>query len=218
MRRFIPDIPRNVAMAAATLVVTVLLFVTSYLILGGARDEAIAQNGRLTTQIAQTRTQIGEVGQNHEYVVANMAQYEALLKSDRLIPHTRRSAVVELQRVAQSRGITKLQYGFAGVMATSAEAVKVQQASAAYRLSVERVSLEIGAPIDGAVYGFLADITETFPGAAVLESISLARPPAITEADLAGLSAPRGGALAQGTLVFSWRTAQANEAANAGAK
>lgn len=219
MRRFIPDLPRNVAIALVTLVVTLLLFGTSFVVLGGARDEAIVQNGSLTRDISQTRASIIQVTQDREYVLANQAQYEALLKSDRLIPHTRRAAVVELQRVAQIRGVTRLDYGFAGIAAAdSAQGVQAQQASAAYRLSVERVTLKVGAPVDGVVYGFVADIADAFPGSAVIERLQLKRPEVITEADLAALSSPQGGALAEGVVIFSWRTAQANEAAEKGAK
>ncbi len=218
MRRFIPDLPRNVAIAFATLAASLVLIALSVVFLGGARDAAIAENGRLTNEVQAVRGSINTARQDHEYVVANQEKYEVLLKSDRLIPHTRRAAVVELQRIAQMRGLTTLNYEFAGVVSDSLESKQAQPANAAYRLSVEQVTLTVGAVIDGAIYGLVSDISEKFPGAAVVENVTLARAPVVTEEALLAVAAGAEAKLVEGKILFLWRTAQANEPAANGAK
>lgn len=209
MRRFIPDLPRNVTIALATIVTSALLFALLFWTLGAARDEAIAGNARLTSEIQQARNAANQAAQDRDYVLANQAKYEALLKGNSLIPHTRRAAVVELQRVARERGLTMLNYSFQAAAPEALKSVQSQSTTAGYRLSVEVISLKVGAPVDGAVYGVMADITDAFPGSAVIERVVLSRPPEITDEALQAVSEGKDSKLVSGEIFVSWRTAQA---------
>lgn len=219
MKRLLITIPRNVLISTIVLLVSALVFGASFHFLGGARDSAIAENARLTTEIQTAESGIIRAKDDYQYVVDHQADYEKLIKSDKLLPHTRRAAVVELQKVASQRGLTTLNYSFSAAAATSAQAVMAQPKSGTYRVSVETVELKVGAPYDGAIYGFISDVTEAFPGSAVLDSVSLARAQGLTDAALSAISSGQEAQLVTGEIRLSWRTAQADEKpAAAGAK
>jgi hypothetical protein len=82
------------------------------------------------------------------------------------------------------------------------------QADAAYRVSTESIKIKLGSPLDGQVYGFAADLRRNFPGAVVLTSLKLARPPKLDPDMLAQLN--KGGGLVSGEMELLWRTALAN--------
>jgi hypothetical protein len=219
MKRILSTLPRNVLISAIVLLVSALLFGAAVHFLGGARDGAIAENARLATEIQTADTGIIRAKDDYQYVVDHQAEYEKLIKSDKLLPHTRRAAVVELQDVAAQRGLTTLNYSFSAAGANSLQAVAAQPKAGTYRVSVETVELKVGAPYDGAIYGFIADVTEAFPGSAVVDSISLARAQDLTDTALAAISAGQEAQLVTGEIRLSWRTAQADEKpAAAGAK
>lgn len=214
MNRIIANTPRNVLISLAVIFGAFVVFGAAFVLIGGGLERAIAQNAQLRADIEQGQTGILRARDDYDYVQANLEKYEALIKSDRLVPHTRRAAVVELQRLAQQRGLTTMNFTFDAVAADAAQASQ-QPANAPYRLSVEYVELKVGAPLDGVVYGFISDITEQFPGAAIVDSFSLTRGE-ITDAALTAMSEGRESGLATGTIGFLWRTAQAQEKEEAG--
>jgi hypothetical protein len=215
MKRLLSIIPRKVLMSLGAIVGLLAALSVLVPVLGGARDEAISRNIILGDGISGTRTQIAQARADQEYVVANQAQYEALLKSDRLIPHTRRTALVELQRIARQRGLTDFGYNFTSAASDSPLAATAQPTSAAYRVSIESIEMRVAAPLDGSIYGFLSDIYDSFPGAAVLSSAVVRRLRVLTDQELQAVSA--GSArLVTGEVSLLWRTAQAQEKAEGG--
>jgi len=166
--------------------------------LGGARDDALAEESRLQNEIARITTAVTQSKADIAYVNENREVYEDLLKSDRLVPHTRRSAIVDLETKARTSGLTALNYSINAVSVNSPRAAANQQASGAYSVSMEEISLKVGAPLDGSIYRFIDAISASFPGSAIVHTISLARGPAFTSG-------------VQGEIGVSWRTAQAEE-------
>ncbi len=210
MKRVFLDLPFPVRVAVITFAAVAVLLAILVPVLGGARDRAFAENRRLTGEIGSTTASIKGAAADYEYATDNMAQFEALLESDRLIPHTRRAAVLQLQQTARAHGLTGLNYNFAAAqLGAVAGGSKTTAGQGAYRVSIEDVTLKVDAPTDGAIYNFIADITEEFPGAAVLRSVALTRPPQITAQILSQLS--QGGGAVTGEVIISWRTAQAED-------
>lgn len=216
MKAVLVEIPRTVLIAVGVLIGTAVIYGLLAVYLGGALEEAIARNGRLKSEIQQTQNNIERARDDYAYVDEHKVAYEELLNSDRLIPHTRRAAAIELQRVARLRGITSLNYVFEAAPANSLVTVQAQPTSGNYRLSVENVRLTIGAPLDGPIYGFISDISQSFPGAAVVELVTLNRAPGISESAIAALSNGTNSGLVTGEIQMSWRTAQAEAKAGGG--
>lgn len=211
MKRILSLIPRNVLVSVFVLLGSALAFLILLLTLATARDDAIAQNTQLNAQVQQTIAAISTAENDSAYVAENGATYEALLKSDRLIPHTRRTAIVRMQEAARNHGLSAVQWTFNAVADSAPGAALAQPKTAAYRLSVEEIGLKVGAPFDGPIYSFVADITNAFPGSIVVEALSLARAPGLTDAALRSVSAGRDSGLVAGELKLIWRTAQAQE-------
>lgn len=211
MKRIIASLPRYVLISTAVLLGCFVILGVAAPFLGSALDAAIAENQRLKNEIQTSETGIIRAKDDYQYVVDHQASYEKLTRGDKLLPHTRRAAVIELQRVANQRGLTTLNYSFAAAAATSALAASAQPQTENYRVSVEAVELKVGAPYDGAVYGFVADITEAFPGSAVLDSITLTRAQQVSDTMLAAISKGEEAQLVTGEVRLSWRTAQAQD-------
>jgi len=221
MNRLISTLPRKVLISAAVIVAALIALTALLPLLGGARDEAFAENSRLNSEIARARTGITQAKNDAEYVAKNTEAFEALLKSDRLIPHTRRAATVALENAARASGLTALSYNIqAAAAANSPQAVQSQPTTKAYRLSVENIELKIGANIDGAVYRFVDEISRAFPGSAIIQDVTVSRAQVITAESLNQVSRGQDAKLVESTINFSWRTAQAEEegAAAGGAK
>lgn len=214
MKRILIDVPRSVVTSVATLMLVGVAFALLYFTLGSATTAAIELNARLLSNIQQANGQIGQTSADIKYVGENIEQYEMLLNSDRLVPHTRRVAVLELQRLAQQRGLTTLNYKFSAAAAGSPRLAQAQAATDAYRLSVEDIELSVGAPTDGPIYGIIVDMMDAFPGAAVLQSMSLTRAPTITDEALEAVSQGSDSKLVSGLVKMTWRTAQAQEEAS----
>jgi hypothetical protein len=208
MNRFLTDTPRPVLISLAVMLATVILFAVLLPVLGGARDQSFADNVRLKREIESARRSIKQSEEDKAYVEENAAAFEALQKSDRLVPHTRRAAIVRLESAARENGLTGFSYSIGSVSGASAKAVGVQPASDAYQVSVEGIQLKVGAPIDGSIYRFLADISDSFPGAAVIETFSLKRQDIISADALAAVSQGMDSKLVEGEIALSWRTAQ----------
>ena len=197
MMRALKNLPKHVLISLAVIIATAVIYGILLPTLGGARDEAFADNIKLGSEITRINGVIKQSTADKEYVVENQAQFEALLKSDRLIPHTRRAAIAQLEDAAHVNGLTTMSYDIGLVAANSLAAAASQPTGGetAYRVSVEEIILKIAAPLDGAIYRFLADISDSFPGAAIIQSAALAR----------------SGQTVQGEIKLSWRTAQALE-------
>jgi len=219
MIRLFSNFPRAVLISLAVGIAAIAIIAITVPVLGGARDEAYAQNGRLNGDIARVRKGTTDTQADIDYVQQNGAQYEALLQSDRLVPHTRRAAIVELENSARNNGLTAMTYTIgAAAASTSAQAVQSQSAAGGYRVSVENITLMVGAPTDGSIYNFIADIMNTFPGSAVVQSMSISRASFISAAALEALSRGEDPKLVEADIIVSWRTAQAEEKKDEGKK
>jgi hypothetical protein len=206
MIRVLTSLPRPVLISAATLAGVLAVFAILLPVLGGARDGAFAEHNRLNGEIARVNTAISQAKSDIEFVAANKEKFEALLESDRLIPHTRRAATMELESTARLNGVTSLSYNIAAAAApTSAKAVSSQPTSGAYRVSVEDIAMKVAAPLDGSIYRFMTDLTDQFPGSAVVQSFSLSRGAKSGFGDLSSQDS------VAGDIEVSWRTAQAEE-------
>lgn len=210
LRRILDGMPRPAFLGISVLLATGILFALSVLLLGGARDRSLAEGARLQSEITTITTSITRSRQDQEYIAANSARYEELMKSDKLIPHTRRAALNALREAATPHGLeNSLSFTFNSA-AGSTTSAQSQPTSGAYRVSVESILLKVSAPVDGAVFRMVDDVNRTFPGSVVLESMNLARAPMVNETELAAIS--RGdSSLVSGEVVLSWRTAQKEE-------
>lgn len=205
-----PDLPRKVLISAAALVGSGIAFALLLQFLGGALDGALTENARLKRSIDQATRDTQTVDSDYQFVTENTEYFEKLVKGDRLIPHTRRDALKQLQNLAQEHGVTAMtaEFSIATAPATKAAAASPGQAEA-YRVSVEAIKIKLGSPIDGQIYAFAADLRRNFPGSAVLMSMKLSRPPKVTSDMLAQIS--KKGAIVNGEMELVWRTALANQ-------
>lgn len=211
IRRIIENIPRTAFRGIVALAVTAVLFTLSVVLLGGARDDALLEGRGLNDEITTITKSITQVRQDIEYVEKNKDRYEALMKSDRLIPHTRRAALAALRDAAMPHGLeNSLNFTFGAVSAASLESAASQPVGGAYRVNVETITLQVSAPLDGAVYRFLDDVTTTFPGSVSLETLNLTRAAEVNEGALTAISKGNGG-LVTGEILLTWRTAQKEE-------
>jgi len=211
MTRLLNLAPKPVLIATATIVFALLMFAVLVPVLGGARDGAVALGEQLATEITTAQSKLTGLSADEQYVVDHQAEYEALLTGDKLVPHTRRAAVVALTETATVHGLNGLNYSFTAADALSRDAAAAQSSAGGYTVAVETIELTIDAPIDGPIYRFIADIMQTFPGSLTVGSITLARAPAISAAALAAVSAGLPSQLVTGEISLSWRTAQADK-------
>jgi hypothetical protein len=209
MKKILANIPRSVVIAISAIVGSAITFALLFFTLGQALTEAIDREAQLTGQIGRAIKDVASASTDNKYVVDHVERYEALLKSDRLVPHTRRTAVAALQKLAQERGITSLNYSFVAAPTTSAAAASMQNAAGAYKLSVEDVDIGVGAPFDRPIYEFISDITDEFPGAAIVQTVEMRRAPIITDTMLESLSRGEDAKIVEADIKVSWRTAQA---------
>jgi hypothetical protein len=209
--RFLQNVPKKVLVSCGIIVGSLLLFILALLTLGQWQVDAAALQQRLTNEIAQTRKDLAQAQTDRQYLAEHQEQFEALLKGDRLVPHTRRVAILELQRLATANGLASLNYSFRPAGLNSPTAANAQPSTDAYRVSVEEIDLKVSAPIDGDIYRFIRDLTEAFPGSAVVQSIKLTRAAEITNAMLVLVSQGQDAQVVQGEINLSWRTAQAQE-------
>jgi len=205
------NMPPRVAAASAVILVAAILLAVLMPLLGGNRDSAVILNEQLTGEIAKLRTEIQNSQNDYQYVQDNQAKYEELLKGGRLIPHTRRSAVRHMQELALTHGITAMAYSFSSAGQNSAEAALNQPATAAYSVSVEVIELKLGAPLDSRIFRFVSDAAASFPGSAVVQSLSLGRANTITTEALNKVSRGEDSGLVSGTAMLLWRTALKNK-------
>ncbi|MDX2223252.1 MAG: hypothetical protein SFV21_10910 [Rhodospirillaceae bacterium] len=203
-----PDLPKRVAIATAVIVGFLVVFVALYFTLGSARDDAVVDNQRLKSQLASTEANLRQAVIDVAFAVENNDRYVALMAGDKMIPHARRAAVVQLQQHARVAGLTTLNYNFRAASALSPTTVANQPQARGYRVNVEDVELTLGAPLDGMIYRFVDAITQDFPGTIVLHTVELERAPVVTEDSLNQVARGRESNLVKGKAVISWRTAQ----------
>lgn len=205
----LPDMPRKVVISLGVLAASLILFGALSQVLGGALDAAMSESQRLRRSIDQAAKDTTTVNADYQFVTENTETFEKLIKGDRLIPHTRRDALKQLQSLAQEHGLTAMTADFEAVPDEKAPAAKANTSQAeAYRVSVESIKIKLGSPLDGQIYAFTADLRRNFPGSVVLSSIKLTRPPKVTPDMLAQVS--RKGSIVTGEMSLIWRTALAN--------
>jgi hypothetical protein len=209
--KFFENIPKKVLISLGVILGSLLIFVVLLFTLGDSRLDAEGSRQRLTNDIAATKKALAQTQADHKYIGDHQAQFETLLKGDRLVPHTRRIAILELQRVGVADGLSALSYSFKPIGIMSAAGAQSQPTSDAYRVSVENIALKVSAPIDGDVYRFVRDINAAFPGSIVVQSIKLTRAPEITSAMLAAISQGQDAQIVSGEVSVLWRTAEAQE-------
>jgi hypothetical protein len=218
MRRLLTLAPKNVLISAAIAIFALLMFAALIPVLGGARDAAITRGEQLTSSVAGAQSKLAGLGVDHQYVLDHREEYETLLASDKLVPHTRRAALVTLQETATVHGITGLTWTFTAASATSRAAVESQSLAGGYTVAVETIELTVDAPLDGPIYRFVSDIMQTFPGSLTLNAFTLSRAPEITGAALAAVSAGAPSQIVKGEISLSWRIAQADKTSSEKAK
>ncbi len=212
LMKFLTDrMPRKVAVSSIILAVTALLALIVVPLLGGAHTEAVETNAGLKTTIDQMSNKLRQAKDDHKYVVDNMQKYEELLSGDRLVPHTRRVAMTAMQKLAVERGLTTLSYNFTTIGERSPGGAASAPITGGYKLQAERVDLKIGAPLDTTVFDFVMDLGENFPGAAVVEQMTLERSPEIGTEALNLVSRGQESGLVKGNVIFAWKTAQKQE-------
>jgi len=211
MMRVLQNIPRHVLISIAVLATTLVLLAILLPVLGGALDDAFAENRRIQEAIGKTKNDFTRIDADARFVQENQQKFEDLLQNGRLIPHTRRAAVVVLNDLAKEHGLTAMEYSFAAVSAGSNPVTPLQAGNKAYRLSVEEIELKLGAPTDGPIYRFIDAIEKSLPGSAVLQSVEVKRAPTVTNSALELLSQGKDPKLAEAVVRLAWRTAQAQE-------
>lgn len=205
------DLPKRVAISAGVITGFAVLYVLLYFTLGAARDDAVAANQRLKSELRATEQNLQQSATDRAFVVDNTARYDVLMAGTKMIPHARRAAVVQLQQLARATGLTTLNYNFQSTGAQSPATAAGQPQGEGYRVNIEQVELNVGAPLDGMIYRFVAALTDDFPGSIVVRTIELERAPAVTAESLNQVARGQESNLVRGKAVVSWRTAQRTE-------
>lgn len=204
-------IPKPVLISAAVAVVSLVGLVLSIIFVGGALSDGEALNIRLKNEQGEIGKKLGTSSTDYKFSVDNREKFEAILASEKLVPHTRANAAQQFEALARARGIESLNYGFAAAAEQSLSAVKSQPTTGGYKVSVENVDLKVGASLDSPVYGFLMDLSDDFPGAVVIQSFTMKREPTITDTAIDRLSHGLSSGLVTAEVKLLWRTAQAVE-------
>ena len=198
MMRFLTSLPKKVLISVGVIAAALVIFAIALPLLGGGLDDAEVANTRLQAEIGRVTKAVAQAKVDQLYVSENIERYETLLRSDRLIPHTRRVAILDLENKGRLNGLTAMNYSIGALPGSAAASAAGQPASGAYRVSMEEIKLKVGAPYDGSVYRFIDAINQAFPGAAVIQVVNLSR----------GITASAG---VEGEINVLWRTAQAEE-------
>jgi hypothetical protein len=208
--RFLTDrMPRRTAIAIVVLAGLFLSLAVLVPLLGGFHSDTVDANVRLKASIAKLTKGLQQAKDDHQFVLDHRGRFDALMHSDKLVPHTRGNATDYLQKVAVQRGMTTLSYSFGAVHndpGSSRESV-----TGGYLVHAEDVELKLGAPLDTVIFDFLTDLTESFPGSVVIETLTLDRTPDFNTDALNNVSRGQEAGLLKGTAGLSWRTAQAVE-------
>jgi hypothetical protein len=210
--KFLADrMPRRVVFSVLVLAALFLASLLLFPLLGGTHDSVLERNEQLKASINQTSRNLGQFKDDHQFAEKNLDKYLALIHSERLVPHTRRVATTELERLAIARGLTSLAYNFEASNKDGAAGALNNPVTGGYVLQVDRIELTLGAPLDTQIYEFAMDLGDYFPGAAVVDRISLTRLPEVSTATLNQVSKGEDSGLVKGEISLTWRTAQAQE-------
>ncbi|MDX2144086.1 MAG: hypothetical protein SFV19_12075 [Rhodospirillaceae bacterium] len=207
----LPTLPKKVNVSLAVIGAALLLFVLLLPTLGAATSETENAVRRLTSDMSQTRGNLKQSKEDYDFVVANKDRFETLMKSDKLIPHTRRAAIRQMQAHAFEFGLTTLNYNFQAAGAQTPQAVANQPKSDDYRVYVEQIELTVGTPLDQNLYSFIAAIHDDFPGSMVVTNVELDRAPNVSTEALNLVSRGQESGLVKGKIVYTWSTAQQNK-------
>ena len=209
--------PRKAAFASLVMIVTLVVFGVLFIFLGGYDDDQIEKNAALKGNLDKVTKNAKMTRDDRQFVLDNKDKYDELLRGDRLVPHTRRVAMSQLQTIALQRGLTTLSSNFTVAANPTTGGAATAAVSGGYRVQVEKVDLKIGASLDTQAYEFMLVLNESFPGSAVIEEFKLDRAPEITTDALNQVARGKDSGLVRGELRFTWRTAQAQETENAAA-
>jgi len=207
----LPDWPRRVKIAAAVLAVSAVGFAALYPTLGMSRDEALERVVNLTNETQSAETAIIRAAGDVTFVTEGKERYERLVAGDKLIPHARRDAVVQLQALGREFGMATVDFSFQGVGAASPTGAQSQPRAGEYRVNVDNIEIAVDAPTDGIIYGFIAALQEDFPGALVVNKFEISRATEVTVSALDLVARGQPSQLASGTVLVTWRTAQRQE-------
>jgi hypothetical protein len=211
--RQLKHFPKLVLISLAAGVASLLLLVLSVIFVGGALRDGQETNARLKAEQSDITTKLSTSSGDYKFAMDNREKFEAVIKSERLIPHTRVNAAQQFEALAKQRGLETLNYSFNAAAEQSLATVKSQPTTGGYKVSVETVDLKFGAALDTSIYGFLLDLNDDFPGAAVVQSFTLSRNPTVDDSTLDRLSHGLSSGLVNGEAKVIWRTAQAIEEA-----
>jgi hypothetical protein len=207
----IPDLPKPVQISIGVIGASLVLFVTLLFTLGSARDTAQSDVVRLRNDLQAVQSNLRQSKEDFDFIVANQSRFESLMGGDKLVPHTRRTAIRQMQSLASEAGLSELNYNFQAAAALTPDAVAQQPKSNLYRVYVENIELTLGAPIDQGFYSFLAAAHDDFPGSMVVTEIDMSRAPVVTKEALNSVSRGDDSGLVKGKIRYSWRTAQQNQ-------
>jgi len=201
-------LPRSVLIATGVLAVMLVGLLLTYFFLASHVAELKAENESLQRQLSSARSSIETFATDREFVLTRSADYERILDSDLLIPHTRRTALRTIQEYALAVGLTELDYEFDAVQQSNADAAARQVRDSKFRVNVENVSMSLGAPLDRPVYIFIDELIQDIPGTAVLKTFSIRRPDTITTQMLNNVAQGLNSGIISSEVEFEWRTAQ----------
>ncbi len=207
----IPDLPKPVKLSLAVIGGSLVLFIILFLTLGSGLETAEVDARRLQAELQTLQKNVTQSKTDIEFIKNNKDRFDALLSSDKLIPHTRRTAIRQMQALALEFGLSNLQYNFQAAAAAAPESVTSQPKSDSYRVSVESIDLSVGSPIDASIYSFIAAVHDDFPGSMVLTEMEMERAPTISPEALNNVSRGADSGLVKGKLKYLWRTAQQNK-------
>ncbi len=208
----LPNLPKLVLVSIVAVTSALVLFGVLFFTLGEAKDRAEAETAKLKSELSSIQTKLKQSKDDYDFVLKNQTRFEELMASDKLIPHTRRTAIREMQALALEFGVTNLNYNFQASGLQSADAASAQAKATDYRVYIENIELSVGAALDQSIYSFLAAAYDKFPGSIVVSSIELNRAPTVTTEMLNMVSRGEDSKIVQGKIKYVWRTAQKQEA------
>lgn len=205
------EVPIPVLVSGGILAFFTLVFLVAFPFLSGSLDDATAEGRRLQNDLRTVQASIDRARADYDFVVENEQRFEEAMASDEIVPHTRRAAARHMQTVALDNGLTSLNYNFAVEGGDDRRSGGGQaNDNSAYTLHTERIDIEVGAPLDRPVYAFIEELTRTIPGTVVVREILLQRSETISTDMLNRVAMGQNSGIVTGSIIFSWRTAQAN--------
>lgn len=207
----LPDLPKKVALSLVALVASAVLFGVLTFTLGAATDAAIEDVTKLRNDVAAARQKVKQAKEDVIFVGDNSTRFDTLMGSDKLIPHTRRTAIRQMQSLALEFGLTTLNYNFQSAGGQAAESVATQPKSGDYKVYIENIELTVGSALDRDIYSFIAALNDDFPGSMIISSAELKRASNVTTESLNLVSRGEDSKLVEGKMKFTWRTAQKQE-------